>query len=118
MSGIQIPYSTVEGFRTVTVEPDDGYDIFMKIQDKATRYMEETGREAKYIIIDAESYLTLYAHLSKRRGDTLSEDITYIYTPAGPLTPVVLPQTSKRIQVVGDQMFTATRTLAEKQYNA
>lgn len=80
--------------------------------------MAEYGREPKHMVLDAQSYLDLYAYheYSTRAYLSITSEPEGIFTRFGKLTPIVLPQTKKRIQVIGDDpMFTATQTLIREQ---
>ena len=101
---------------TIEANPDDGAEILYRIQDKALRYMEKFGREPKFLVIDSQSYLQIYAHFQQHTvyNTGVRFNGEQIMTSVGALTPVVLPQVIRRIQVIGgDSMFTATTTIHE-----
>jgi hypothetical protein len=80
-------------------------EILDKIFEKEARYMANSGHEAKYIIIDSTSYMTL---------DPQSSEM-YINGQFSRLTFIVLPQINRRIQVIGgNPMETAHRTLSDR----
>lgn len=101
---------------SVTGEGDRGKEIMEKIHDKAARYVSENGRDPKYMVLDSQSWLDLYAyhqHSSMAYGVVGEPD--GVFTMFGRLAPIVLPQTKTRIQVIGDDpMFTATQTLTRE----
>lgn len=104
---------------TVTGDGERGLEVLNKIHEKANWYMEKYGRSAKFMILDSQSYLDFFGYM---RNSVRYQDASFgyqeviLHTSAGPLTPIVLPQTKRRIQVIGDDpMFTATQTLMEQQ---
>lgn len=102
---------------TVSGDEERGQEILYKIQEKAHTYMEKYRREPKYMILDSQSYLDLLgysSHLTRYSSNAEFYQTGIIYTSVGPLTPIVLPQIKRRIQVIGDDpMFTAIQTLSE-----
>ena len=96
-----------EEFSSVSGHVDAGSQVMDRIHDKAIRYRIEYGRDAKYVILDSQSYLDLYAYFHIIAGRRLGRgynsinftDPLEIQTSAGLLTPIVLPQTKKRIQL-------------------
>ena len=77
--------------------------------------MEKYGRSPKYVILDSQSYLDLYAYVTSQGRFSQRNDYPNsleIYTSTGVISPIVLPQANKRIQVIdGDPLFTARITL-------
>lgn len=112
-----------DSITTISGDMDRGQEIIDKLNDKSIRFMEKWGREPKYAILDPQSYLDLhgYAQSMERYSHThttsgarfASDNLEVIYTSTGPLTPIVLPQRNRRIQVSGDSWFTAIQHLSE-----
>lgn len=103
---------------------EEGAGDIGRIHEKASRFMEQTGREAKYLLVDSQTYLNLHAYLRDLMADTnpqrnfsaIFENInetSRISTVAGTLDIIVLPQTVRRLQVIGgNPLWTATSTIA------
>ena len=107
----------------VTGYGEQGVEDLSRIHDKATRFMEQNGVDAGYLLVDSQTYLNLHAYMRdllstdnpRRDYSTIIENLeetTCIQTVAGRLEIIVLPQTRRRLQVIGkNPLWTATSTL-------
>lgn len=93
---------TKSGVHDIVLDSTEGDLVRESIDNKVNRLMEKGVSEGKYIIIDAVSYLHIKNQLSRLQRQSLGyQDIKY-HSAFGVLDFIVLPQTIKRIQVIGD----------------
>ena len=86
-------------------EINKGSIVLQKISDKCVK-LHENCIEAKFCIIDKESYLFMLAasrHMTRYQSPLSQETAfpTDMNTLVGTIQFIVLPQTKRRIQVIG-----------------
>ena len=112
---IRVPIVGEYQIREVRLELDEenGAHVARRIEEKVTRLMMESGREATSVLIDAKSYLDLKHYctndrMSSRIDSPFDADFVMM-SSVGPLTFTVLPQQNKRIQVLVNNQNSISR---------
>ena len=108
--------------REITLEFDveNGTHVATRIEEKVTRLMRETGLETNLVVIDAKSYLDLKFYCSTNVGSALNPDYDadfIMLSSVGPLSFIVSPQETTRIQVLGSNQSSIFRYITRQNPN-